>query len=82
MLESSRIFVAAAQLEALHPMLILEDVDDHVKSVQCTQTEVIVEFYDYNKAAETASLWDLHDFFTLVTHQSSCRSHDGHAAWK
>jgi len=62
-------------------MLILEDVDEHIRDITCYDTELRIALWDKTSYAAATEAW-CHEPFVLVTNSFGCQRVGEHTAWE
>jgi len=53
-------------------MLILEDVDEHIRDITCSENELLIALWDKTSCAAAIEAWR-HEPFVLVTSSFRCQ---------
>ena len=62
-------------------MLILEDVDEHIRDITCSENELLIALWDKTSCAAAIEAWR-HEPFVLVTSSFRCQQAGEHTAWE
>lgn len=73
---------AKVTLKTTIPLLIIEDVEDIIQSVQCSKTSVTLSFTDSLSFEKAVAAWTAHDYFAILTNHVGCQKEDEHGVWR
>ena len=67
-LATSEPFGASLLVEAKHPALVLEDIEQFVALVQCSQSGIHLGFHTREQSEAAEKAWDKLDFLVFTSH--------------
>lgn len=71
---------ARVELSPILPMLILEDIDDHIASTECSDSTIVVHLHDSVSFDVAHSAWSNETDFAVVTNHNDCQTVGEHGA--
>ena len=68
-LAGSEPFGASLLMEAKHPALVLEDIEQFLALVQCSQSGILLKFHSREQSMAAEKAWNITDFLVFTSHQ-------------
>ena len=68
-LAGSEPFGASLLVEAKHPALVLEDLEQFVAFVQCSQSGILLGFHSREQSMAAEKAWNTDNFLLFTSHQ-------------
>lgn len=72
---------AVVNFESALPILILEDVSDLIKSIDCSGSEVSTYFHDNRTFNDALSTWTEETSFVVISSHGTCQRPGEHGVW-
>lgn len=69
---------ARVDLNPILPMLILEDIDNHVALINCSDSTIIVHLQDLSSFDAATSAWSNETGFAVMTNHNGCQMEGEH----
>jgi hypothetical protein len=63
------------------PALALEEIESHVKNIECSQTTITIEFGDVQILDEAKSEWDQYSEFLIISSHPGCNDNGDRAPY-
>lgn len=71
---------ATLRLEPKLALLVLEDIDEHFKTISCTESMIVFDFHELDTFQTIAAAWSSDPAFAVVTNHDGCQVRDEHEA--